>query len=252
MAKDTLIAYPDHNKEFKIETDASDYQLGRRIFQEHEDEDDPAKLVNRDVAFYSCKLSSAQKNYTTIEKEMLSVVEVLKEYRPMLLGAKITIYTDHRNLTYKLSQYATQRILRWRLLLEEFGAKFVYKPGKENVIAGALSRVPSSRLERESYHEMFPKLVPPLEDQKLTECLLNDPELFGDTQVRALNEQMAVGNPTSVAECYLETPIFDKQGRMPFQFKTLKEYQQCCDAVKVLPIEFPERFSVQNFVGMQS
>ena len=102
MAKDTLIAYPDHNKEFKIETDASDCQLGGRIFQEHEDEDDPAKLVNRDVAFYSRKLSSAQKNYTTIEKEMLSVVEVLKEYRPMLLGAKITIYTDHCNLTYKL------------------------------------------------------------------------------------------------------------------------------------------------------
>ena len=87
----------------------------------------------------------------------------------------------------------------------------MYKPGKDNVVADALSHVPSSRLERESYHEMFPKLVSPLEDQKLTECLLNDPELFGDTQVRTLNKDMAVplGNPTSAAECYLETPVFD-------------------------------------------
>ena len=158
----------------------------------------------------------------------------------MLLGARITIYTDHRNLTYKLSQYATQRILRWRLLLEEFGAKFVYKPGKENVVADAMSRVPSSRLERESYNERFPKLVSPLKDPLLTECLLNDPELFGDTHVRALNEQMTVGNPTSMAECYLETPVFYKQGQLPFQFNTLEEYQQRYKAVKALPNEFPE------------
>ena len=133
------------------------------------------------------------------------------------------------------------------MLLEEFGAKFVYKPGKENVVADAMSRVPSSRLERESYHEMFPKVVSPLEDPKLTECLLNDPELFRDTQVKPLNEDATMGNPTSAAECYLETPVFDDQGRLPFQFDTLEEYQQRCEAVKALPNEYPERFSEQDF-----
>ena len=108
MTKDTLLYYPDHNKEFIIETDASDYQLGGRIFQ-HKDEEEVEqdKPTEQDVAFYTRKLNFAQKNYTTIEKEMLSAVEILKEYRPMLLGAKIKIYTDHKNLTYKLSQYST-------------------------------------------------------------------------------------------------------------------------------------------------
>ena len=66
----------------------------------------------------------------------------------MLLGAKILVYTDHKNLTYELSKYSTQRVLRWRLTLEEFGAEFHYKTGESNFIADALSRVPTNRTER--------------------------------------------------------------------------------------------------------
>ena len=62
----------------------------------------------------------------------------------MLLGAKLFVYTDHRNLTHKLSQFTTQRVLRWRLLLEEYGPTFAYLPGPQNVIADALSRVPTT------------------------------------------------------------------------------------------------------------
>ena len=107
MARDTLLAYLDHNREFFIETDASDYQLGGRIFQVYLDQE-TGKEIQRDVAFYTRKLSSAQQNNSTIEKEMLSVVEVLKEYGSMLLGAHLSIYMDQKDLTYKLSQYSTQ------------------------------------------------------------------------------------------------------------------------------------------------
>ena len=55
-----------------------------------------------------------------------------------------------------MTAFTTQRVMRWRLLLEEFGPKFFYKKGEQNFIADALSRVPTSRIERESTDPMDP------------------------------------------------------------------------------------------------
>jgi len=63
----------------------------------------------------------------------------------MLLGAEIRVYTDHKNLTHKLTSFTTQRVMRWRLLLEEYGCKYFYKEGAQNVVADALSRVLGAR-----------------------------------------------------------------------------------------------------------
>jgi hypothetical protein len=69
MAANALAAYPDRNKWFGIFTDASDFQLGACIIQE-----------GRSVAYFLQKLTKSQQNYTTMEKEMLSIVATLKEY----------------------------------------------------------------------------------------------------------------------------------------------------------------------------
>jgi hypothetical protein len=101
------------------------------------------------IAFFSRKLNAAQRNYTTGEKDILPIVETWKEYRPMLLACPhIHVYTDHRNL--KIHKLHTQRVLRWRLFLEEYGPTFHYIAGKNNLAADALSRLPFS--ERQMFN----------------------------------------------------------------------------------------------------
>ena len=143
LSKETLLMYPDFNQPFDIHTDASDVQLGAVISQQ-----------GKPIAFYTRKLNPAQTRYTTTERELLAIVETLKEFRNILLGQKLTIYTDHKNLCYK--NFNTNRVMRWRLLLEEYGPTFEYIKGENNVVADALSRLdlhPST--EGNSLNELF-------------------------------------------------------------------------------------------------
>ena len=128
MAKETLLFYPDFNKPFEIHTDASLHQIGAVITQD-----------GKPVAFYSRKLRDGQHNYTTTERELLAIVETLKEFRTILLGQMIKIYTDHKNLTF--SNFTTERVMRWRMVLEEYDPELVYIKGPDNIVADALSRL---------------------------------------------------------------------------------------------------------------
>ena len=128
LSRETLLAYPDFNKKFVIHTDASHYQLGAVISQD-----------GKPIAFYSRKLKPEQTRYTTTERELLSIVETLKEFRNILLGHQIVVHTDHKNLTCK--HFNTERVLRWRLILEEYNPELLYIKGEDNIVADALSRL---------------------------------------------------------------------------------------------------------------
>ena len=89
ISKEVQLMYPNFSLPFDIHTDASHTQLGAVILQK-----------GLHLAFYSRKLTTAQTCYTTTEQELLSIVETLKEFCNILLGHKINVYTDHKNLTY--------------------------------------------------------------------------------------------------------------------------------------------------------
>jgi hypothetical protein len=69
VCRKVLLSYPDFNKPFHIHTDASHYQLGAVVSQD-----------NHPIAFYSHKLQLAQVRYTTTERELLLIIETLKEF----------------------------------------------------------------------------------------------------------------------------------------------------------------------------
>jgi hypothetical protein len=85
IRRETLLAYPDFNAPFHIHTDASKTQIGAVISQK-----------GKPIALYLRKMNDAQRNYMTTEKELLSIVATLKEFRNILLGQTITVHTDHK------------------------------------------------------------------------------------------------------------------------------------------------------------
>ena len=136
MAENTLVSLPTYGEEFEIHTDASDYQIGGCVSQK-----------GKPLAFFSRKFNSAQSKYPVTEKELLAIVETLKYFRTMLLGQKIVVWTDHINLTYPNTQFSSDRVLRQRLLIEEYGAELKYIKGVDNEAADAISRLPIAKEE---------------------------------------------------------------------------------------------------------
>ena len=130
IAKEVVLAYPDFDKVFEIYTDASTKQLGSVITQS-----------NRPLAFFSRKLSVQQQKYSVTEIELLAIVETLKEFKGMLWGQRMKVYTDHKNLTRDALGLTSDRVYRWRLILEEYGPEIVYIKGTHNTVADAISRL---------------------------------------------------------------------------------------------------------------
>ncbi len=128
IAKETVFAYPDFSKPFEILTDASSTQLGAVITQD-----------NRPIAFFSRKLSKTQQKYSVTEIELLAIVETLKEFKGMLWGQNIMVYTDHNNLIRDALGLTSDRVYRWRLLLEEYAPQIINIKGIHNLVADAVS-----------------------------------------------------------------------------------------------------------------
>ncbi len=89
------------------------------------------------MAYYSRKLNSAQHKYAIIDKELLCVVVILMEFRSMLLGAELHIYTDHKNIL-NVGDSSEQQ-LRWISYVDEYGPTIHYIEGPCNIIADTFS-----------------------------------------------------------------------------------------------------------------
>ena len=209
VAKEVLLKFPDPNKPFVIESDASDKQIGAVIFQDQSP-----------VAFYSRKLTGPQSRYPIPDKEALSIVEVLSVFRSMLLGADITVKTDHMNLTR--DNISSQRLLNWRLLIEEFAPTLQYVKGDDNKGADTLSRYP---LQEEKQEAPAPAL--------------------GTTTKHGLSK--AEFNNEEVNDLMLYYP--EDIERFPLNFEDIRTEQQA--SAEVLLLLNDPQYQVEEFYGTQ-
>jgi len=141
-----VLKYPDFTEEFIVITDASAFAIGAVLLQEKIGNDRPIAYANR-------VFSWTEQNYNTTEKELLAIVWAVKHFRPYIYGTKFKIVTDHKSLTWLFNvNDPGSRLIRWRLKLEEYDYEIIYKTGRVNANADALShnvRRDASRLEEE-------------------------------------------------------------------------------------------------------
>lgn len=136
-----LLRLPDLSKPFRIETDASDFGVGAVLLQSDQ-------LTGHwvPIAYESKKLSPAEQKFPAQERELIAIIHALNTWRCFIDGctAGYTVFCDHKPLIYYQSQIKpTPRLVRWMAMYELYNPHVEYKPGKENDVADALSRIPN-------------------------------------------------------------------------------------------------------------
>lgn len=129
-----VLACPNFDLPFTVQTDASDYGLGAILSQVQ----DGAERV---ICYLSRSLNKAERKYTTTEKECLAVLFAIEKFRPYIEGTKFTVVTDHYSLKwlYKIKD-PVGRIARWAVRLQQYDFDIVHRPGKNHTVPDALSR----------------------------------------------------------------------------------------------------------------
>jgi hypothetical protein len=134
---DQVLVQPDSTKQFYLECDASDFAMGAVLSQMNQ------HGVLRPIGFYSRKFTAAEVNYEIHDKELLAIIEGLKNWRHYCIGTvlPVVVFTDHKNLQYFMSsRQLNRRQARWSLFLADYNFQIVIRPGRQQVVSDALSR----------------------------------------------------------------------------------------------------------------
>jgi hypothetical protein len=130
MCTTLVLALPDFTKTFVLECDASGKGIGVVLMQE-----------GQPLAFTNKQLSERNMGKSIYEKEMLAILHVIDLWCPYLLGKCFQIKTNHQSLKYFLEQrISSPEQQKWVTKLFGYDYEIIYKKGKDNVVADALSQ----------------------------------------------------------------------------------------------------------------
>jgi len=181
-----ILMMPDPEKPYTLETDASGFAIGAVLSQE----DSTSEL--RPIAFLSRKLQPAEINYPVHEQELLAIHTALMKWRHLLAGGPtVKVLTDNHALKFVLSQTSlNRRLARYILDFADFTMSIVYRPGSQNTVADALSRIP-----------LFNVTLDPEKNRPSPQQYLQDP--FFQPIYLALSGTKKTPNSSSFADRYI-------------------------------------------------
>ena len=134
IAESPTLHFYDPTKPLTVENDASEYGLGAALLQE-----------GKPVCFASRTLTSAERNYAQIEKEMLAITFGLEKFHQWTYGRHVSVVTDHKPLVAIKSKplcKAPRRLQAMLLKTQTYDFELHYKPGAEMTLSDTLSRAP--------------------------------------------------------------------------------------------------------------
>ena len=137
-----MLVHFDPEEQLILACDASPYGLGAALSHRMQDGSE------RPIAFASRTLAPAEKKYSQLDKEALSIIFGVKRFHQYLYGRQFIIHSDHKPLMYIFDEskavplMASARIQRWALTLSAYTYTIQYKAGKDHANADGLSRLP--------------------------------------------------------------------------------------------------------------
>ena len=224
-----ILAYPNYNEPYILQTDASGESIGMILAQNQNGKE-------RVIAYAGKRLSPSEKNYSTTEKEALSVIEGLKHFDPYLRGNHVTIVTDHSALVWLLKQKQPKgRIARWIAYLQQFDYDIEHKAGKKHSNADALSRRDYDKESKPDELVQDDEILPPLQANAARRKKAAPPKTAKRTRKNKTKQRPVYKypdiewTPQRVAECQQKDLLikgiveYQAQSILPDDDKLLKE-----------------------------
>ncbi|GFV35299.1 retrovirus-related Pol polyprotein from transposon 412 [Trichonephila clavipes] len=136
LTSSPILIYPQPDKPFILDTDASNESVGAVLSQEIDGQE-------RVVAYWSKCLSKPERNYCVTRKELLAIVKAIEHFHHYLYGQKFLLRTDHASLTWLMNFRNTEgQVARWIQRLNEYYFDIRHRKGSSHGNADALSRRP--------------------------------------------------------------------------------------------------------------
>ncbi|PIL31638.1 transcription factor [Ganoderma sinense ZZ0214-1] len=155
LTSSPVLGYPRPWHLFVIDTDASGDAIGGILHQSADrfdggEEEGEARYRFKEsklhpIAYESRRMSPTEQRYSAQEREMLAIDYCLQKWRGYVEGSPVVVRTDHESLKYFLSQkHLGRRLARFADNIAHFDVRIIYRPGRNQLAADALSRRPGN------------------------------------------------------------------------------------------------------------